>query len=122
MSLIDVLLRASAQWASGGDLERLNQELKTAFLTAYSASDDNLETARYFEIGQVEQMHGPSPVQGLVLSGRNELVSNLLWTAFGETDIPGAVREACPELTLTEWNQVIRIAQIAVSLFERGEA
>jgi hypothetical protein len=113
-ALLNLLSRSAESWSD--DLGKVNEELRDAFLSYFSETPDNVDTAKYLALGQYEEDHGAA--QGLVLEGYNQPISTILWSAFGESEVPKSVAEIYPSLTQEEWNQVIRIAQIVVSLFE----
>ena len=114
--LLSLLCQSTEKWHC--DLDNLNEELRHAFLNYFSETPDNLETAKYLKLGQCDKDHGPSPMQGLTLESCDVLISNVLWNAFGESAVPESVAEVYPKLTQEEWNQIIRISQIVLSLLE----
>ena len=116
-ALLDVLLGASRHWQENG-LESLNVQLRQAFLDYVSDTPDNLATAEQLYVGQAPRPELDAAVQGLMLERLGVPVSDVLWLAFGESDIPDSVAAAYPSLTRDEWNQVMRIAQIVLSLFD----
>ena len=113
-----VLLRATEQWQDR-DLEALNGQLRSAFLEYASETPDNLTTAESLSLGQARMVGEDASVQGLVLERLGVPLSELLWHAFGEAEIPESVSEAYPSLTREEWNQTLRIAQMVLSALER---
>jgi hypothetical protein len=57
----------------------------------------------------------------LILNSQNELISNILYSAFGESKVPEQVLRDFPNLKTEEWNQIIRIAQIVIASFDCKE-
>ena len=100
------------------DLESISHELRLAFLEDWSDTPDNIETSDYLNFGIIKNKDTSKIKQGLILKSQNDLISNILWTAFGDSKVPKQVLEYYPELKKEEWNQVIRIAQIVLSSFE----
>jgi hypothetical protein len=100
------------------NLEELSKGLKQAFLTDWSNTPDNVDTSSFLNFGDIKNEETGKTERGLVLKSHNELISNILWTAFGESKIPERVLESYPDLKNEEWNQIIRIAQVVLSSFE----
>ena len=116
--LLSVLLKAKSTWLSTEDIEELNVELTSAFLSEWSESSDNVNTSKYLKLDQTVNKDTGIFVQGLVSKSQNEMISSILWSAFGDSKIPDEVSRNYPNLETEEWNQIIRIAQIALSVFE----
>lgn len=116
--LLSVLLKAKQTWLSSKEIDDLNNEMVSAFLSEWSESPDNVETSSYLHFGQVFNRDTEKFEQGLISKSQNELISDILWTAFGDSEIPEEVSRSYPRLEQEEWNQIIRIAQIALSLFD----
>ena len=118
---LDCLLNAKDKLHDKTSLEALSEDLKLAFLEAWSETPDNIETANFLNIAQVKNKFTRTTQQGLVLTTQNELISNILWTAFGESEVPKELLKQYPSLKKEEWNQIIRISQLVLSLFEYQE-
>lgn len=113
-----MLLKAKQTWLRSKEIDDLNNKLVSAFLSEWSESQDNVETSGYLHFGQVFNKNTEKFEQGLISKSQNELISDILWTAFGDSEIPVEVSLTYPKLEQEEWNQIIRIAQIALSLFD----
>lgn len=104
------------------ELTQATRSLRKAYLDYGSHTPDNVETSLQFEYGKVAPSNSEGAVQGLTLKSQNELVSTILWHAYGESDIPESVAEAYPTLTKPEWNEVIRIAQMTLQATELDDS
>jgi len=120
MNFYKALSRSAQKWFEPEQLKSANRELKQAFLAEFSESPDNHETAELLQFVHANDLDGTS-IQGLGLGKDGPLISDMLWTAFGETTLPFVVKEQYPELTDEAWNQVLRIAQVAVMAFEKRQ-
>ncbi|WP_196138635.1 hypothetical protein [Aliikangiella sp. G2MR2-5] len=116
--LLYLLTSSSNQWLEDSELDNFNIHLRKAFLDQFSATPDNNDTAKYLRLGHFCADSDDGETQGLIMGEEKHLVSTLLWTAFGDSEVPAPVIENYPEISKEQWNQVIRIAQIAVQLFE----
>lgn len=121
MKFYDMLSLSAQRWIEAEELDAFNSQLKTAFLANFSETPDNVQTAGVLKIGHVDSGN-ESQNQGLVFGGGDQLISDILWTAFGESRIPASVKEQYPDLSDEAWNQVLRIAQIAVMAFEKSSS
>ena len=115
---LDKLVACGESALSDAELDTATTELRSQYLEYGSETLDNLETSLHITYGRIRKAHGPGPTQGLVLESQPELLSTLLWHAYGESEIPESVAAAFPGLAKPEWNEVIRIAQMALQSTE----
>lgn len=116
--VISLLIERIKQCNNDEDYNRVASELRELFVSAWSETPDNQETAKHIALGEVKNQFTGKKEAGLIVKSQNELISNILWQAFGNSEIPKAVKEAHPTLIKEEWNQILRISQFALSLFE----
>jgi len=64
--ILSVLLKANQTWLSSTEIEDLNTDLASAFLSEWSESHDNVETSTYLHLGQVSNKDIEKFEQGLV--------------------------------------------------------
>lgn len=117
-SIIELLLNQLKDCESSEDFEKLSSELRQLFLQSWSETPDNKETSEYINLGKVKNPYTNSEESGLILKSQNVLLSDLIYHAFGDSEIPKEVQMQFPNLTQEEWNQTLRICQFALSLFE----
>lgn len=116
--ILTSLLKAKGSFESKENLNELSINLKSSFLADWSETPDNIETSKFLNYGHVKNKDIGQLEQGLILKSKNELISNILYAAFGESEVPNEVVRNYPNLTKEEWKQIIRVTQIVVSSFE----
>jgi hypothetical protein len=112
------LLKAKNDFKCKDNLEELSKDLKQAFLAEWSNTPDNVKTSSFLNFGNIKNKETGKIERGLALKSQNDLISNILWAAFGDSKVPEQVLEYYPDLKNEEWNQIIRIAQVILSSFE----
>lgn len=117
-SIIELLLNQMKGCESEEDFEKLSLELRRLFLQSWSETPDNKETSEYISLGKVKNPYTSSEESGFIMKSQNVLLSDLIYHAFGDSEIPKNVQKQFPSLTQEEWNQALRICQFALSLFE----
>ena len=116
--ILELLIDNIKNCKSEEDYRELTITLREKFLSAWSETPDNIQTSKHISIGEVENMFTKKKEVGLIMKSQNDLISNIVWQAFGNSKIPSDVREAYPSLSEEEWNQIFRICQFTLSLFE----
>lgn len=116
--VLDLLTKQLKNCNSKEEYQKLASELRELFLLHWSETPDNKETSKYIDLGEVKNKFTQKSESGLVSKSQNALLSEIIWHSFGNTEVPSEVLEKYPSLTKEEWNQILRICQYVLSLFE----
>lgn len=94
-------------------LKRYSLELKKSFLEFGLETEDNVESIRHIEFGNIGNNFG------IKIKDKDVFISDIINAVEDIEDIPEEVKEYYPDLTDEEWQASTRLSTLILVLFEK---